>query len=447
MTRKSVQNRAKKNGGPRRLNKALCEQRPPASGFLEIWDTVVTGFGIRISSKGRRSFMVQTTEGGHRRRAIIGQYGDISLEAARDEARSIISTARKVGKMPRDLEAEEAEAARHAVLEAERERLRTFRAVAGEFIASHVSRQRQGLEVERLLNKLAVPALGDIPLKDLDQHDIVSLLEAVSQATPTQALRLHAVIRKMLNWAQDRKLIASNPAAGGLLSHKTVERDRVLTLDEIKAVWVATDQLAHPFGAFVRVLLLTAQRRGEVAGMRWRELDLSSGSWSVPSERAKAGKGHLAPLPKQAVAILRSLPREGEFVFTSNRTSRKSPGAKVPISGFSQIKSRLDDFTGPMEPWRLHDLRRTAATNMRSLGIDRLTVSKVLNHAEAGITRVYDRYAMDPEKMHAVQRWADFVDSVSGVRKGTSAQVSATLAPSRAWGHVRINAVATPKAE
>ncbi|MGD0533390.1 MAG: site-specific integrase [Methyloceanibacter sp.] len=162
-------------------------------------------------------------------------------------------------------------------------------------------------------------------------------------------------------------------------------------------MWGAFDRLHHPFNGLFKLLLVTAQRRGEVAGMKWCEID--GDGWVIPGARAKSGVGHRVPLSSLALEILDGLPRMGEHV--------SSCRADKPPRDFSGPKARVASLTPSIAPWVLHDLRRTAETQMRSAGIDRLVVSKLLNHAEAGVTRVYDRYAADPEKIAAMERWAN----------------------------------------
>ena len=131
--------------------------------------------------------------------------------------------------------------------------------------------------------------------------------------------------------------------------------------------------------------------------MRWSEIN--GEGWKLPGERAKKGKGHLVPLSSLAREILDGAPQIGELVFRSNRDA--------PVQNWSKAAKRLRKLHGPMEQWHIHDLRRTFATQLRSLGVDRLVVSKLLNHAEAGSTKIYDRYAADPEKTAAMERWAN----------------------------------------
>ena len=164
-----------------------------------------------------------------------------------------------------------------------------------------------------------------------------------------------------------------------------------------------------------KFLLVTGQRRGEVAGMRWSEIN--GEGWKLPGERAKKGKGHLVPLSSLAREILDGVPQIGGLVFRAH--------TDAALKGWSKIAPRLEKLTGPMEPWHLHDFRRTFATHLRSLGVERLVVSKLLNQAEAGVTKIYDRYAADPEKSAPMERWANRLrEIVSGAPASNVVQMT-----------------------
>jgi integrase len=225
-----------------------------------------------------------------------------------------------------------------------------------------------------------------------------------ARTAPIMANRLLSLITKIFNWALKEELIESSPAMQIDRPGKETERERSLSADEIKTVWAAFGKLGYPFGPLFKMLLVTGQRRGEIAGMKWSEIN--GEGWRLPGERTKNGKGHLVPLSSLAREILKDIPQIGELVFRS-RTD-------TPLQGWNKPVKRL--LCEPIEPWRLHDLRRTFATHLRSLGVDRLVVSKLLNHAEAGITHIYDRYSADPEKSAAVERWANRLrEIISGV--------------------------------
>jgi integrase len=186
---------------------------------------------------------------------------------------------------------------------------------------------------------------------------------------------------------------------------KAVSRERVLSNEEIRKVWHGAEEMGYPFGSVVQLLMLTALRLNEVAKAKWDDIDLEVGVWRIPRENVKADRSHEVPLSKQAIAIFKALPRFTDaYVFTST-------AGKSHISGFSKAKARLDKFSGVTD-WRLHDLRRTAGTNMAKLGVPVYTISRVLNHAQGGVTAIYDRHSYMPEKKEALKKWARKLDQI-----------------------------------
>ena len=199
------------------------------------------------------------------------------------------------------------------------------------------------------------------------------------------------------------------------------------------------------FGRAFRFLLATGQRRSEVGAMTWREIARKEALWTLPKARTKAKRLHTVPLSHLALSILDDCPKIGDFVFASGRSGavRESEMAgPVALAGWGKAKERLDQLAlrhakalaaerGENEPkeiaeWRLHDLRRTAATHMARLGVDRLVISKVLNHAEGGVTKGYDRHGYDDEKRRALDLWAQRLRAiVDGTGGGNVVQLAA----------------------
>ena len=279
----------------------------------------------------------------------------------------------------------------------------------------HVRKQlRSAKEVERLFAHDILPVLGARPLPDITRADIHTLLDDIAERAPVHANRVQANLSAFLNWCLDREYITANVVHR--MKHRTPEksRQRVLSEDELKSVWRAAETMAYPFGSIVQLLLLTGQRLSEVGGAQWSEFDLTSKSWRIPAERSKSGVGHLVPLSALSVAILRDVPRMvgSSFLFTT-RGDR-------PVSGFSKAKARFDETSG-VSGWRYHDLRRTFATGLRSLEVDRLVVSMLLNHADSSVTAIYDRYAEDKRKRIAVEKWGRHLHGL--VHRSRSAKV------------------------
>ncbi len=384
-----------------RLTDRSLRQKPPATGQTELWDTVVPGLACRISYGGRRTFTVMTRINKRQIRRTVGHYPNLSLSDARDKAREMLADAAK-GIDPKDRERQERQ-------EAQRAQRHTFGWVAEAFMADHGSKLRTASEYQRKIDVEILPTWGDLPISEITRADVRDLIRNKAITAPVAANRLLALVSRIFMWALDEDIITASPAVriGRAVSER--ERERVLTDDELRSIWLAADRIGYPVGHLVKILILTAQRRGEVAGLTWDEID--GDWWKLSGDRSKTGSGHSIPLSPQAVRILADAPHVADLVFTAR-------GGK--LGGWAQFKTRIDRVIveqrgEPIENWRFHDIRRTVATGLRGLGFDRLVVSKLLNHAEAGITRVYDRYSADPEKRVALEAWSQHVNTlVSG---------------------------------
>jgi integrase len=266
-------------------------------------------------------------------------------------------------------------------------------------------------------------------LDGIKRGDVIALVDEIGDSRgKIIGNRALALIRALFNFAIRRALVESNPATLVDKPDEEVQRDRVLSADEIAAVWTAAGELAHPWCAYTRLLLLTGQRREEVAHMRWSDIDDSDPGgpvWILPAAATKTGRTHALPLSPLATQILHQCPRAGAYVFSTRR--QRGGGGEAAISGFSKLKTRLDDRLAaaatandskPPAPWTIHDLRRTAATEMGRLGIARFTIGRVLNHADRGVTGIYDRYSYLAEKRHALNAWAHQVETLTNPLAG-----------------------------
>jgi integrase len=274
----------------------------------------------------------------------------------------------------------------------------SVQAIAAAFIKRHAKpRLRSWREYERMLQGHVLPVWGSRPITEIRRSDVTALLDVVEE-TRRAALADHvlAVIRKMFNWhaARDERFLS--PLVRGMTrtSLTARARDRVLSDDEVRALWQALEQIPYPFGPFVQLLLLTAQRRDEVAQMRWSELQ--GDLWVIPRKRYKNNKANTVPLSEPAQRILETLPRTSEYVFTTGRT---------PISGFSKAKASIDKASG-ITGWRLHDLRRTARSLMSRAGVGSDIAERVLGHTIPGVAGVYARHSYGLEKREAPQKLA-----------------------------------------
>lgn len=387
----------------RKLTAAAVEKLgPPESGRIEYFDTLLRGFALRITARGSKSWVLFYRVHGRQRRMTIGSYPMFDLSEAREEARKALQLVEK-GQDPAAIREEQ-----------RRKRPDTVIAVAENFIQRHAKpNNRTWREVERMFEIHVLPTWGKRDIGSITRRDVIDLLDQVADRTSSvRANRVLANVRKLFAWAAERDIIESSPVAGVKPPGRENERDRVLTDNEIKAFWKAAEVLGWPFGPFAQMLLVTAQRRDEVAHMRWDDID-EHGVWTIPKEKTKANRSHEVPLPSLALEILERTPRIGSYVFMSGRA-----GAR-PISGFGKAKAKLERLSG-IHNWRYHDLRRTAGTNMARHGVPISTISRVLNHAEGGVTRIYARYSYLNEKRKALNTWAR---TLAGIIRPTESNV------------------------
>jgi integrase len=285
--------------------------------------------------------------------------------------------------------------------------------VVEEFIRRAVRpHNRTAGETERIFNSYVLPAWGGRKVQAITRRDVLSLVDGiVDRGAPYAANRVFAAVRRFFNWTVERSILDLSPAAGMKPPGAEVKRDRVLTDNEIRLFWASTDQLRTPFRELYRLLLLTGQRRDEVAAMQWNEVE--GADWTIPAGRVKNADTHLVPLSDLALETLRSVPQISggpSFVFTTTGRS--------PVSGFSRAKHRLDALMKAesagveLEPWRLHDLRRTCATGMARLRISPHVIEAVLNHRSgeiSGVAAVYNRFGYLDEKRAALAAWERYV--------------------------------------
>jgi integrase len=270
------------------------------------------------------------------------------------------------------------------------------------------SRDQRGRRRLSLANRWGKRHLGDIT-----DSDVNAVLDSISARTPILANRLHAILHKLFDWARSKKLpVTANPCVGIERPAKEQSRDRILDDKELRKVWLAADKLGHPYAGIVKLLILTGQRRNEIAGLHWAEVDIDESVLHLPAARTKNGLAHDVPLSAPAQAVVADLPRivDADLVFTIKRQR---------ITGFSRMKERLDAASGVTD-WTLHDLRRTVASGLQRLGVRLEVTEAVLNHksgSTAGIVGVYQRHDYATEKADALARWGDYVDAlVSGTK-------------------------------
>jgi len=367
----------------------------PTTARVEYVDEKVPGLALRVTPNGAKSWTVRYRHRGRLRRLTLGSASVIPLVKARERVRDLLHEASK-GADP----ATEKQAGRKA---------ETIGDLAALYIEKWAKpRKRSWKADDNLLRKKVLPTWRHRAIADITRQDVRGLVEDVAEAgAPIVANRVAALLSKMFAFALDRDLVTASPAVRIARPGHERQRDRVVSEDEL------------PMAAFYKLRLLTAQRGGEVTSMRWQDLDLPNGWWTIPAGVSKNRLAHRVPLSRTAVTLIEALRTAAmDTVFVLGAASRtKGAGAR----GKRQQSEAAATFTVP--DFRGHDLRRTAASMMASGGIPRLTISKILNHVERSITAVYDRHSYDAEKRAALDWWD------AKLRAILNSQDSATVLP------------------
>ena len=381
-------------------DRALRAMKPAPQGTRKmLWDAVVPSFGVRVTDKGKVTFIVMRRLRNKPVRRMLGQYPIMTLSKAREAALEALWD------IERGIDPKEKKAAARAA-DAHR-RANSFASVAEEFIARHVAKLRSSPEVKAAIRRELIGRWGLRPITEVNRRDIVHALEEIADSgRPYAAHKLFNYTSKLFGWAIARSLygLETSPCTGIKTSEvigKKEPRQRVLNDTETRAVWTAAEGLGYPAGPFVRMLLVAGQRLREIAEMRWSEIDFDKALWTIPPERMKGDAAHEIPLPPLAVEILKSLPRfTGPYVFTTT-------GGARPIGGFSKMKLRIDAaMKEPIAPWRFHDARRTMRTGLGALPVPNNVAELCIAHAQPGLHRTYDLHSYRDEKRRAFELWA-----------------------------------------
>ena len=396
--------------------------KPPARGRAEYFDAAFPGLAFRVTENGGKSWSVFYRMTGRLRRFTIGSYPAIKPAQARREASAALERVRQgfdpanERRARRDLPSPESE---------------TFGAVAQDYLDRHLSKNTAPAtfeEARRDLEKNILPKWRGRPIGSITRRDAIDLIDGiVARGAEIQGNRSLARLRALFNWAIEKDRVAVSPVDRMKPPTKEHTRDRVLNDDELRWFMLACDAIGWPFGPLAKLLLLTAQRRDEVGGITWSELDLDRGLWTIPRHRAKNNRAHEVQLSNAAIDVLRSLPHVGSgLVFTTNGR---------PVSGFSHGKSRLDaamfkakrdeigDGAEAIPHWILHDLRRTAATGMARLKFPPHVGDKILNHTSGtirGVAAIYNRFAYLDERRDALEAWGRYVTELMEPARSTN---------------------------
>jgi integrase len=376
---------------------------PPGVTDKIFFDDDLSGFGLRLREGGKRTWIAQYRVGTKQRRVTLGTVENLDVAPARRRAKDMLSKVH----LGADPQTEKAEARAQAAV--------TLGSVVDSYLARHAEKRLKPgtfTDVARYLRRHWAP-LSKLPIGKISRANVAARLARIADESGSYAAnRARAALSALYAWAIAEGLADANPVVGTRKAVDEIARDRVLTDAELAAVWRNAGDA--DFGAIVRLLILTGQRREEVAAMTWDEVDLASATWRIGGDRTKNARTHDVPLASQAVGILRTVERRDgrALVFGSGNG---------PFSGWSKSKEALDGRVSAAlgrtpVPWRLHDVRRTVATGMADLGVQPHVIEAVLNHIsghKAGVAGVYNRASYANEKRQALDLWDAHVESLA----------------------------------
>jgi integrase len=399
---------------PRTLTEPFIRSLPPAPAGkrVAISDALVPGLRVRVTDRGAKSFILWKRYGNAKHPAArsLGAVGELSLIEARPKAREWIAALAR-GEEPRDASND----------------ANTFGVVLEKFIEGHVAGQRQAAGVERLLRK-ELSGWHNRPLAKITKADVIAIVDEVTNRDAKyQAMALLRQIKVLFGWCVERGHLEMSPAdrlKASRLIGKASARQRVLDNTELAAFWRAARRMPYPTGPLLQMLLLTGQRRSEVAEARWSEFNLSDRTWTVPAARHKSDAPHIVPLTDDMLAVLETLPRwkGGDFLF-STTLGRKA------VNGWTQAKSQLDarmlcslkalarkrgddPSKVQLEPFVLHDLRRTVRTRLSALRVDEAVAEVCIGHGKKGLARVYNQHRYLDEVREAFDKWTGLLGGI-----------------------------------
>ncbi len=453
------------------------EGTKPGEARREIPDGLVTGLYLVVQPTGAKSWAVRYRHAGKPRKLALGPLAPslpgpepepalgapLTLTGARKLARDQLLQVAGGHDPAADLQAKKA-AARDPE-QVDRDLVKT---VAAQFLDRYLkprAKPNYYKSVAYILNKDVLPRWGERRIQEIRRRDVLDLLDkVVERGAAVQANRVLAAIRKLMNWAASRDIIATSPTAGVKAPSRESGRERVLTDDELRIFWRACDQVGFPFGPLAKLLLLTGARRDEGAGLRRSEMSGDGAVWILPPARTKNSRPHAIPLSAQAQAVIAEspivalskadlaagIPRHGK-----HRDLVFSTTGRAPVSGYARAKERLDKAMSaiarsdaakaasergedpaevkvePVPPWTFHDLRRTLASGMAALGIDLPVIERCLNHVSGsfgGVAGIYQRHSFTTEMRTAFATWGTHVEALAA---GAATSNVTTLATRR----------------
>jgi integrase len=385
----------------------VIDDLPALSKDTVYWDSGLPGFGVKVTPKGRKVFLViyrLAGAGSRLRKYTIGPFGRITLPMARAQAQKIFA-ARLDGRDPAE---EKKQSRRRLVVDRVDD-------LVERFIHEHVSRLGSRKTLTNLLRRDVIPHWGTKSIHEIKKRDVSDLVSLVAQRNAHASHRLLKTLKTFFRWCLGRAIVDFSPVEGLSSNYRQASRDRVLTDQELAAVILGARQMPHPYGGIVEFLALTGQRREEVAQLKREELDEKARTWTIPSLRTKNKKAHIVHLSEQAWRVIPQT-SVGEYVFGTSRGKH--------FQAFAKGKRALDKRCGIIG-WRLHDLRRTVVSGMARLGVPPHVADKILNHQAgtiSGVAAVYQRHDFLFERKEALDRWGAHVEQIIQTSKATPDQ-------------------------
>ncbi len=367
----------------------------PEKGQVSYWDVSLSGFGVRVSQGGTKSFVLMFGERNSRKRITLGRYPILSLADARTKAREILANLML------------------GTYEDPRSPASTlFKDAVDSFLKLHCAQHNRAStakETERQLRKHYYPSFKNLPLEEIRTRHITRVLDRLVRKTPSEANHAFGVIRKFFSWTKERGYLQHSPCEGMKMPARKKSRDRFLNDNELAQVWSTAIATGHPYGALVQLLLLTGQRRSEIVGLRWDWIDEGQKTITFPKDFTKTGVIHTIPLTATMAKVIDTIPRMKDHLFPAEG---KATGT---FSGFSKCKRRFDKDC-PIGHWTLHDLRRTFATHLASLRVAPHVIERILNHSSgtiSGIAAIYNRFSYQDEMREAMLLWENKLAGLS----------------------------------
>ena len=405
-----------------KLTNIMVASLKPAEKRYEVSD-IVPGLVLRVTPNGTKTYVVRYRFGAKICRLTVGRADDISLSDARDIAREALKSVRSGINPAAEKKENNREKADNAIF---------LKDAVSTFLNGHVKFLKSKHEIERMLVKDIIPALGDIDIKTITRHDVLNLTRKIKNGGhDIYANRIFACLRSLFRFCVENEIggIQISPLVGLRLPAKERKRERVLLDDELALIWLASEKLSKIWGTFFKMLILTGARRAEVAEAKWAEFDFNQEkpTWTLSEKRTKNGRVFVLPISPFIIDILNGIPKLSgcDYVFTVT--------GKTPIIGFSDAKERLEGQVKILvekmgiqdnhlfsENWRIHDIRRTVATGMARIGIQPHVIEAALNHvsgAKAGVAGIYNRYSYFNEKTEAFTKWQEHVVNICNAMK------------------------------